>query len=106
RRRPWLAPALLCAALGLGFLTPGRAQELESPGGFQKANMFTGGSLALGFSSNSFQAGANPFLGYSLSSWVDAGIVVNYHYTAYRQVYNLNDRLRRSNYGAGLFTRI
>lgn len=80
--------------------------EAQDSKGFQKENLFTGGSLSLGFSSNSFQAGASPFLGYSLASWVDAGIAVNYNYASYKSVYTLNDKLRESTYGGGVFGKV
>src|SRR5689334_9725943 len=74
--------------------------------GFRAENLFTGGGISLGFGSNTFQAGASPFLGYSLASWVDAGISANYNYTSYKDVFSFNDKLRRSTYGAGLFTKL
>ena len=45
-------------------------------------------------------------LGYSLAKWVDAGIVVNYNYASYRDVISVNDKLRSSTYGGGVFTRL
>lgn len=82
-------------------------EEVEDRG-FKKENLFTGGSISLGFSSNTFQVGASPFFGYSIAPWVDAGITVNYNYVSYRDVYitGSNDKLRRSTYGGGAFTRI
>lgn len=83
-------------------------KEVEDRGGFRKENLFTGGSISLGFSNNSFQAGASPFFGYSIAPWIDAGITVNYNYVSYRDVYitGSDDKLRRSTYGGGAFTRI
>ncbi len=80
--------------------------ETPKEGGFKKENLFTGGGLSLGFGSNSFQAGASPFLGYSIAPWVDAAITVNYNYSSYSNFLSYNDKLRRSTYGAGAFTRI
>jgi hypothetical protein len=74
--------------------------------GFKKENLFTGGSIALGLSNNSFQIGASPVLGYSIASWVDAGISVNYNYVSFKDVYAYNDKIRRSTYGGGAFARI
>lgn len=84
------------------------AQEntVDEPGGFKKENLFSGGSISLGFSTGSFQAGANPMLGYNLADWVDAGIVGNFNYASFRDVYLLNDRIRETTYGGGAFTRI
>ncbi|MDZ4795065.1 MAG: hypothetical protein SGI83_12365 [Bacteroidota bacterium] len=71
-----------------------------------KENLFTGGSVSLAFYSNTFLIGASPVLGYSLTNWIDAGIVVNYNYTSYRDVNAFDDKLRQTQYGAGLFTKI
>jgi len=52
--------------------------------GFSKENLFLGGSLALGFGSYNFNVGASPEIGYSLNSWLDAGVVVNFNYNSVR----------------------
>ncbi len=72
-----------------------------------KENLFTGGSVSLAFFNNTFLVGASPVFGYSLTNWADAGIVVNYNYTSYRD-YNgfLNDKLRQSVYGGGAFVKL
>jgi hypothetical protein len=80
----------------------------EGPGtGFQKENLFLGGSLGLGFGSYEFNVGVNPEIGYSLNSWLDAGVVVNFNYNSIRAdpYYNGNVRTREFIYGGGLFAR-
>jgi hypothetical protein len=51
--------------------------------------------------------GGNPVFGYSLTDWVDAGFVLNYTYTTYRD-YNFvfNDKLRQTVYGGGAFLKL
>jgi len=78
----------------------------EEGGGFKKENLFTGGSVSLSFFDNAFLVGGNPVLGYSLTRWADAGIVINYTYTSYRDYYYFDDKLRQSIYGGGGFLRI
>lgn len=80
----------------------------EGSKGFKRENIFLGGSLGLGFASNTFNAGANPEIGYSLAQWLDAGVAFNLNYTSERAdpYYNGNVRYRAFNYGAGVFTRI
>jgi hypothetical protein len=74
--------------------------------GFKKENLFAGGTVSLGFGSNYFQIGGNPMFGYSLNRFVDAGIVVNYLHTAYKQ-YDFNvERLTQNLYGGGAFVRL
>lgn len=72
-----------------------------------KENLFTGGSVSLAFYNNTFLVGGSPVLGYSLANWADAGIVVNYNYTSYRD-YNFvfNDKLRQTVYGGGAFVKL
>lgn len=84
------------------------AAAQDGSGGFHKENLFTGGSLSLGFSNNSFQVGGSPNIGYSVAPWLDAGLTVNYNYASYRSVYisDPDDKLRSSTYGGGVFTRV
>lgn len=74
--------------------------------GFQKDNLFTGGSISLSFFSGTFIIGGNPMLGYRLANWVDAGIVVNYQYTGIRDYLVFGDKLKQNLYGGGVFTRL
>ncbi len=78
----------------------------DSVRGFNRDKVFIGGSLSLGFANNQFAAGVNPFIGYSLTNWLDAGVVVNYNYNATRDYPFFNDRIKQHTYGAGVFTRI
>jgi hypothetical protein len=88
-----------------GFLFAQDKKE-EKEKGFKKENLFTGGSVSLAFYNNTFLVGANPVFGYSIARWVDAGIVVNYNYTSYRDVSQFNDRLRQKVYGGGIFMKL
>src|SRR5215207_269911 len=88
----------------------GQETETPAPGddeqrGFKKENFFTGGSISLSFFNNSFLVGGNPVFGYSLAKWVDLGLVFNYNYTSYRDYFALDDKLRQTVYGGGVFTR-
>jgi len=74
--------------------------------GFRKENLFTGGSVTVSFGNGTFQGGVNPQLGYSITKWLDAGVVVNYIYTSYRDNQVFNDKLRQTIYGGGLFTKV
>lgn len=96
----------LLMAVMLGSFLCSQAQDSTEQRGFKKENLFTGGSLSLSFGNNSFQAGVNPMIGYNLTKWIDAGIVVNYLYTSYRDYLYVDDKLRQSLYGGGVFTRI
>lgn len=104
--RIWLA-----ALIFVSSVTAAWAQDktpADDDRGFRKENLFTGGSISLGFSNNSFQVGASPILGYSLASWVDAGIAVNWNYVSFRDRYitGSDDKIRQSTYGGGVFTRL
>jgi hypothetical protein len=110
---------VVAVSLGMTVLT-GLAQQRmpnrvntysdEGPGtGFQKENLFLGGSLGLGFGSYDFNVGVSPELGYSLNNWLDAGVLVNFNYNSIRAdpdfIYNNNTRSRNFNYGGGVFAR-
>jgi hypothetical protein len=76
--------------------------------GFKKDHLYLGGSLGLGFGSGQFSIGANPEVGYSLSQWLDAGIVFNINYSSLsgNSYYN-NTGISQYifNYGAGAYLR-
>ena len=88
-----------------------KAQDYnEEQGGFKKQNVFLGGSISLGFGSGSFAIGANPEVGYSLSQWLDGGVVFNINYSSqnYDIDYNgsYDEKVSIFNYGGGVFLRV
>ena len=97
--------------LALVLLTTGAQaqdrEEKEKPTPTFKENLFTGGSVSLAFYNNTFLVGGSPVFGYSLTEWADAGLVVNYTYTSYRDFNGqLNSKLRQNVYGGGAFVRL
>lgn len=78
----------------------------ESSSGFQKEKLFTGGSVNLNFSSKVTMLGLAPQLGYSLTSWADAGINFNLNYISQRDNGEYGDKLRQVTYGPGAFVRL
>ena len=64
-----------------------------------KQNLFTGGTVSLGFFNNTFLIGANPVLGYSITNWAELALQVNFSYNSvrdYNGIFNnkLTDYLR------------
>ena len=106
--------AICFGMIGLGVNAqrmPNRVNTYTDEGsgtGFRKENLFVGGGLGLGFGSYDFNVGINPEVGYSLTRWLDAGIVGNFNYTSVRADpnYNYNIRTRQFSYGGGLFARV
>jgi len=98
--------ALFVLALTASSLLAQKEKDEEEKKGFNKENFFTGGSVSLAFYNNTFLIGASPVFGYSLAKWVDAGIVINYNYTSYRDVEVFDDRLRQKVYGGGGFLKL
>ena len=97
---------LLLANLVLLSTIKAQDEDEEEKKGFKKENLFTGGSISLAFYSNTFLIGGSPVFGYSLTKWLDAGLVINYNYASYRDVYIFDDRMRQSNWGGGGFVRL
>lgn len=97
---------VLVVTLALSFSLVFAQHDEEKEKSAFKENLFTGGSVSLAFYNNTFLIGGNPVFGYSLTNWADAGIVVNYNYTSYRDVTVLNDRLRQRDYGGGIFAKL
>ena len=101
-KRLFISTLILVAS----FVASAQEETEEKKGGFKKENLFTGGSISLSFFNQSFLIGGNPVFGYSLNRWSDAGLVINYTYTSYRDYLYLNDKLRQSVYGGGAFLRL
>ena len=90
---------------------PKRPSKEEEKGHFRRDNVFIGGGVGLGFSSNSygnnFNFGLTPEIGYSFTNWLDMGVSINLNYYSY----NYSDRIggttkqRSFNYGGGVFLR-
>ena len=103
--------AALCIANGVVAQDEGGYEP-----GFKKQNMMMGGSLTVSFGNNNTVLGASPYIGYSLTSWLDAGFIVNYVYSGVRNVtyvdpnngqyFFSNDKLRQHTYGPGAFVRL
>jgi hypothetical protein len=82
------------------------AQE-EKQKGFDPTNLFTGGSVSLGFSGgyySLFLAGVHPHFGYTIAKWLDVAAVANFEYQSQRDGYN--NKYHNTTYGLGAFTRI
>jgi hypothetical protein len=80
--------------------------EEETDKGFKKENLFTGGSVTVSFFNGQTLLGANPFFGYKLANWVDAGLAFNFVYAGARDYYEFDDKIRQTVYGPGVFTRL
>ena len=85
----------------------------EKKGGFKKENIFTGGGAIVSIASYNTVLGASPVLGYSITKWLDAGVVFNITYAASRAVYSnginyvvSDDKLRQTDFGPGIFARV
>lgn len=83
-------------------------EEVEKKRGFQKNRLFTGGGVTLSFSSFGSVLGASPVFGYSLTKWLDAGLVLNFIYATQRNYnfYSNDDKLKQTVLGPGAFVRI
>lgn len=101
------ALAFLLVVSLISLNTKAQDEEEEKKKGFNKENLFTGGSISLAFYNNTFLVGGSPVFGYSITNWADLGIVINYNYTSYRD-YNFvfNDKLRQYVYGGGGFVKL
>lgn len=73
---------------------------------FKKENFFTGGTLNLGFGSQSTTLGIAPFLGYSFNKYVDVALSPGINYISMRDYNEAGDKLRQTIYGPGCFVRL
>lgn len=82
--------------------------KIEKKRGFQKNHLFTGGGITLSFSSYGSVLGASPVFGYSITKWLDAGLVFNFIYATQRHYdfYSFDDKLKQTVLGPGAFVRV
>ena len=104
--------------LAVGFLAIQLAAQKENPAGKSedgkqeeekvpfKEHLFTGGTVTVSFYNSGTVLGANPFFGYKIAEWVDAGIVFNYTYAGSRDNVYINDKIRQHIFGSGVFVRL
>ncbi|MGZ5192142.1 MAG: hypothetical protein ACXWCZ_14125 [Flavisolibacter sp.] len=97
---------LLCAFCLSMVAVSAQDEEGEEEKGFKKENLFTGGSISFSFGTGYFLVGGSPVFGYSLTKWLDAGIVANYFYSEQKDYLVFDDKLKQSVYGGGGFIRL
>jgi hypothetical protein len=73
-----------------------------------KNRWYLGGALGFGIGgySGGVTIGVNPEIGYSLTPWLDGGLVFNVNYYTYSAEYNYGVRQRSLNLGTGVYMRI
>jgi hypothetical protein len=98
-----LALSVLVLTTGSLFAQKERDEEEK---GFKKENLFTGGSVTASFFNGATILGASPIFGYKLANWIDAGVVINFTYASQRDVKEIDDKVKQTVYGGGVFTRI
>ena len=105
---------LVVIAIGQYSFAQYKEGEDASTKGFNKEKLFTGGGVTLSFSNYTTVLGASPIIGYSLTRWLDAGLLFNYNYSSDRHVtytdqygnyYVSDDRLKQHTFGPGAFFR-
>lgn len=80
--------------------------EPEKKRGFKKENLFTGGSLSLGFSDGTTSVGLIPHFGYSINKYIDVAVSLNFNYTSQRDFIVYRDKVRQTIIGPGAFVRL
>ncbi len=99
---------MLCLNATAQKVTKAENEEpaIEKEKGFKKENLFTGGSVGLGFSNGTFNFALGPYFGYSLNNYVDVALSLNYSYVSQRDNVEENDKLRQSIIAPGAFVRV
>lgn len=83
-----------------------QSEEDTQKGKFKNENIFVGSGINLGFTSNSYNVGINPEIGYSITKWIDAGISLNFNYFKQNASNYSTYSYSNLNYGGGTFLRI
>ena len=95
----FLFGCLMCASV------PAQAQDDDSEDKPDR-NLFVGGTMGLGFGSQTTSLGISPYVGKSFNKYIDLAVTLNFNYTSQRDYIELNDKVRQTVYGPGAFVRI
>jgi hypothetical protein len=101
---------LVVMALATGSFAQEETKEKEktketTKKGFQKSNLFTGGSVSASFFTGGGAYGLSPHFGYSLTNWFDVAGVFNFNYQTQRDVMYAGDKIHQTVYGPAAFVR-
>lgn len=99
-----LITTLLTAFVCTAFAQSKEDSSEEKTGGFKKEYLFTGGTVNLSFSNYGTVLGASPQLGYSVTNWLDAGIIMGFTYSSQRDAYDY--KYRQTLITPGAFARL
>ncbi|TDW99179.1 hypothetical protein [Dinghuibacter silviterrae] len=79
----------------------------DDDNGSFKQHLMVGGGLSLSFYSGEFLIGANPYVGYAFTKWLDAGVAINFqYYSESPEATYTNASYHNTLLGAGLFARV
>ncbi len=95
---------VLFNCLNMAFAQETATNDDEPKRGFQKEKMFTGGDVTLSFYTGGTTIGVSPYIGYSLTKWLDAAVSLNFVYQGNKDVYG--NKARQTNLGPGAFVRL
>jgi hypothetical protein len=95
---------LLVCCCSLSTFAQEEEDKESTTGGFKKELLFTGGTINLSFFNGATVLGASPQLGYSVTQWLDAGVIFGFTYSSQRD--NFNNKFRQTIIGPGAFVRI
>ena len=94
---------LFLSCFSMAIFAQDNEDEIQKKG-FQKEKLFTGGDLTVSFYTGGSTLGISPYLGYSVTKWLDAAVNVNFLYQGQKDIYN--NKYRQTNFGPGAFVRL
>jgi hypothetical protein len=94
--------------LCLGFVVASATVQAQDEEADDKPdrNLFAGGTMGLGFGNQTTSIGISPYFGKSINKYIDLAVSLNFNYTSQRDFIELNDKVRQTVYGPGVFARI
>lgn len=98
--------ALLFCSVAFGTVLAQDENKDSQKKWFKKENLFTGGSIDLGFQTGYTMLGAIPHIGYSLNKYVDVALSFNVNYVSIRDYQVYGDKVRQTTFAPGAFMRL
>ena len=96
--------ALFLTIFSISIFAQKEEPSEEKTGGFKKDKLIAGGDFTVSFYSGGLALGVSPYVGYSLTKWLDAAVSLNFLYQSQNQGYGTN--YKQTNFGPGAFIRV
>jgi hypothetical protein len=96
----------LLVSMNTNLFAQDEEDDDDKGGWFKKENLFTGGTVNVGFGNQITTLGIAPYFGYSINRFVDVAMNLQFNYVSQRDYTVFGDKVRQKVFGPGAFVRL